>query len=176
MGVFSIEVHTGTKTSFLSGNYKEFDVWNINFVKNKALEMWILWKIRLSKREFLDRLRIFALVCTRNEVCGRIKRTDWFYNLKSNSPRVEETERQINWFNQAPLPLSSLLCVRMIRESKFFLWSPNLYSDVANLVKSSRLFVFPNSTDFYLSKLLGLCNFFFIFMIRSFLAFRGLYD
>ena len=36
--------HTGVKSNFLSRNYQEFDVW----------KMWILWKKRFSKCEFLD--------------------------------------------------------------------------------------------------------------------------
>ena len=39
---------------------------NVNFVNNETLKLWILWKMRFWKCEFLDKLRIFALVCPGN--------------------------------------------------------------------------------------------------------------
>ena len=42
----------------------KWDSENVNFVKSEISKMWILWKVRLSKCEFLDKLRIFALVCS----------------------------------------------------------------------------------------------------------------
>ena len=42
---------------------KNWDFRNVNLVKNEILEMWILSNMRFSKSEFLDKLRIFALVC-----------------------------------------------------------------------------------------------------------------
>ena len=59
-------MHTGVKSNFLSRNYQEFDVnvnfgekWdfeNVNFVKNKTLKLLILWKMRLSKCEFCQKV------------------------------------------------------------------------------------------------------------------------
>ena len=43
--------------------YEKWDFENLNFVKNEILKMWILRKVRFSKCEFLDELRIFAPVC-----------------------------------------------------------------------------------------------------------------
>ena len=73
MVLFWIYLHTRVKTKLLSRNYQEFYVWkcefcekwdfeNVNFVKNESLKMWILSKMIISKCEFFDKLRIFALV------------------------------------------------------------------------------------------------------------------
>ena len=42
---------------------EKWDFENVNFVQNEALKMWILWKLRLWKCEFLGELRIFAPMC-----------------------------------------------------------------------------------------------------------------
>ena len=39
---------------------KKWDFENVNFVKNETLKLRILGKVRFSKCEFLDKLRIFA--------------------------------------------------------------------------------------------------------------------
>ena len=41
---------------------EKWDFENVNFVKNETLQLWILWKVRFSKCEFLDKLRFFAQV------------------------------------------------------------------------------------------------------------------
>ena len=49
---------------------KKWDFVNVNFVKNDIWKMWILWKMRFGKCEFLEKLRIFAPVCTtRMPIC-----------------------------------------------------------------------------------------------------------
>ena len=80
----------GQKTNFLSRNSREFDVrklwifWGlrlrnrelckkfvfeiVNLVKKVILKMWILWKVRFWKCDFLDKLRIFAPVCSLKNV------------------------------------------------------------------------------------------------------------
>ena len=35
----------------------------MNFVKSEIFKIWILWKVRFLKCEFLDKLRIFVPVC-----------------------------------------------------------------------------------------------------------------
>ena len=39
---------------------KKWDFESVNFGKNEILKMWISWKVRFSKCEFLDKLRIFC--------------------------------------------------------------------------------------------------------------------
>ena len=51
---------------------KKCDFEIVNFVKNEIFKMWILWKVRLWKCEFLDKLRVFAPVCL-NTVCPNKK-------------------------------------------------------------------------------------------------------
>ena len=48
---------------------QKWDFENVNFVKNEILKLWVLWKMRFSKCEFLNKLRVFAPV--------------WFLNSKS---------------------------------------------------------------------------------------------
>ena len=54
-----------------NANFQEMKLWkcefgekwyfqNVNFLKYETLKMWILWKIRFSKCEFLDKLRNFC--------------------------------------------------------------------------------------------------------------------
>ena len=59
--------HTGAKIHILSRNHQEFDAWKMwilwkmrlwkcEFVKIETLKMWILWKLRLWKCEFCEKL------------------------------------------------------------------------------------------------------------------------
>ena len=52
------------KWDFENVNFcQKCDFESVNFVKNVILKLWILWKMKFLKCEFLDKLRIFAPMC-----------------------------------------------------------------------------------------------------------------
>ena len=66
--------HTGAKTHFLVFIQKFPWFWcykNVNLVKNKNLEMWILWKLRFQKCEFGEKWDFRNVNFVKNKISER---------------------------------------------------------------------------------------------------------
>ena len=68
----------------------------MNFVNNETLKLWILWKVRFSKCEFLDELRIFATVWSASFLilCQKVKSV-WAKN--ENSVSASHSDADFFW-------------------------------------------------------------------------------
>ena len=85
---------------------------NMNFVKNETLKMWILWKVRFSKWEFLDQLRIFAPVWSDSILCcprfpSYHISYHWYYELK----QILLLTDLLDGYVWQPLVSRNLMCV-----------------------------------------------------------------